>query len=228
MLRRSTGDYTYFASDIAYHLNKLGRDYDRVIDVVGADHHGYLGRMRAVWQALGGDVDRFEILIMQLVNLSEGASGSRCPSGPATWCCWTICSTTSGWTPRAGSCCSEATTLLDLDLELARRESQDNPVYYVQYAHARIASILRKAGDERVRAAMAADLTASSERFIPPRAHSSSACWSSPPRSTRRASAGPHRLTTYAHETARSSPPSIATAAWWVPPRREATRTCAS
>ena len=161
VLMRSDGEKTYFAADIAYHADKLARGYDRVIDVWGADHHGYVGRMQAAWEALGGEPDRLEILIMQLVNLMEGGRRAQ-------------------MSKRAGAIVTlddliddigvDATrwflvqrshdTALDLDLELARRQSQDNPVYYAQYAHARIASILRKAGEERVEAALAADLAA--------------------------------------------------------------------
>ena len=94
-------------------------------------------------------------------------------------------------------------TSIDLDLELARSQSQDNPVYYVQYAHARIASILRKAGEERVAAALAADLTAATSASTRRRARWSSGCWSSRPRCSEAAERrAPHRMTTYAHETA--------------------------
>ena len=139
------------------------------IDVVGADHHGYQSRVTAAWQALGGDPAGFEVVIMQLVNLLEGGrAGADVQAGRAPSWRWTTCWTTSAWTPPAGSCSSAATRpRIDLDLELARRQSQDNPVYYAQYAHARIASILRKAGDERVAAALAADVAASAEQLHP-------------------------------------------------------------
>ena len=168
VLMRSTGDYTYFATDIAYHEDKRRRGYDRAIDVWGADHHGYVGRTKASWQAVGGRPDRLELLIMQLVNLTEGGrrvqmskrEGTLVPLddliddiglGAARWFLVQ----------------RPLETTLDLDLELARQNTQDNPVYYVQYAHARIASILRKAGEGRVEEALEADLASSSEQLHP-------------------------------------------------------------
>jgi arginyl-tRNA synthetase len=168
VLRRSSGEWTYFASDIAYHVHKIGRDYDRAIDIWGPDHHGHITRMKIAWQALGGDPDAYEIVIMQLVNLTEG--GDRVKMSKRAGAIVTLDDLVdeigvdaARWflASRSGD------TTLEIDLDLARSESQDNPVYYVQYAHARIASILRKAGDERVQQALAADLGASSERFHP-------------------------------------------------------------
>ena len=72
VLRRSNGEWTYYASDIAYHVHKIGREYDRAIDVWGADHHGHITRMRIAWALLGGDPEAFELIIMQLVSLTEG------------------------------------------------------------------------------------------------------------------------------------------------------------
>jgi arginyl-tRNA synthetase len=204
VLRRSSGEYTYFASDIAYHLHKLGREYDRAIDVWGADHHGHISRMQAVWHALGGDPERLELIIMQLVNLTE--RGERVQVSKRAGQIVTLDDLiddvgvdAARWflTSRSHE------TTLDLDLELARRQSQDNPVYYVQYAHARIASILRKAGPERVAAALAADMAASSERFHPSARALVKRLLELPAvvleAAERRA---PHRLTAYVHETA--------------------------
>ena len=204
VLRRSNGDYTYFAADIAYHLHKRGREYDRAIDIWGADHHGHIDRMRAAWQALGGDPDSFEVVIMQLVNLTEG--GDRVKMSKRAGAIVTLDDLlddigvdAARWFLASRS----HDTTLDLDLELARRQSQDNPVYYVQYAHARIASILRKAGDERVGAALAADLRASSERFHPSARALVKKLLELPAEvresAERRA---PHRMTVYATETA--------------------------
>ena len=142
----------------------------------------------------------------------------------------TTCSTTSASTRRAGSSPQRShDTTLDLDLELARKQSQDNPVYYVQYAHARIASILRKAGEERVEAALAADLRASAERFHPS-ARALVKRLLELPGEVREAAErrAPHRMTVYATRRRRTSRPSTATAGWSAPPRRAATRTCAS
>ncbi len=204
VLRRSNGEYTYFGSDIAYHLHKLGREYDRALDVWGADHHGYIGRLRAAWQALGGDPDRFEIVIMQLVNLTEG--GERVKMSKRAGAIVTLDDLLDdiGVDAARWFLVSRSNdTTLDLDLDLARRQSQDNPVYYVQYAHARIASILRKAGDERVEAALGADLRASAERFHPS-ARALVKKLLELPAEVREAAdrRAPHRLTVYATETA--------------------------
>ena len=204
VLRRSNGEYTYFGSDIAYHLHKLGRDYDRAIDVWGADHHGYIGRLRAAWQALGGDPDRFEIVIMQLVSLTE--SGERVKMSKRAGAIATLDDLLDDIGVDAARwflVSRSHDTTLDLDLDLARRQSQDNPVYYVQYAHARIASILRKAGEERVEAALAADLRVSDERFHPS-ARALVKKLLELPGEVREAAErrAPHRLTTYATETA--------------------------
>ena len=145
VLRRSTGEYTYFAPDIAYHLGKWERGYDRVIDVWGADHHGYVARHKAVCQALGIDPDRLELLIMQLVNLTEG--GQRVQMSKRAGVIETLDALVDDIGVDAARWFllqRSHDTTLDLDLELARSESQENPVYYVQYAHARIASILRR------------------------------------------------------------------------------------
>jgi arginyl-tRNA synthetase len=203
VLRRSDGEYTYFATDIAYHLDKLARAYDRVINVWGADHHGYVLRMKALWEALG-ELERLELIIMQLVNLTEG--GRRVQMSKRRGEVVTLDDLVDDigvdaarWflTSRSHD------TTLDLDLELARRQSQDNPVYYVQYAHARIASILRRATEPRVEAALAADLRASSERFHPS-ARALVKRLLEFPGEVREAAErrAPHRLTVYTHETA--------------------------
>jgi arginyl-tRNA synthetase len=204
VLRRSNGEYTYFGSDIAYHVHKLGREYDRALDVWGADHHGYIGRLRAAWQALGGDPDRFEIVIMQLVNLTE--AGERVKMSKRAGAIATLDDLLDDIGVDAARwflVSRSHDTTLDLDLDLARRQSQDNPVYYVQYAHARIASILRKAGEGRVEAALAADLRASEERFHPS-ARALVKKLLELPGEVREAAErrAPHRLTTYATETA--------------------------
>jgi arginyl-tRNA synthetase len=204
VLRRSNGDYTYFAADIAYHLHKRSREYDRALDVWGADHHGHIDRMRAAWQALGGDPGSFEVVIMQLVNLTEG--GERVKMSKRAGAIVTLDDLLDDIGVDAARwflVSRSHDTTLDLDLELARRQSQDNPVYYVQYAHARIASILRKAGEERVAAALDADLRASSERFHPAARALVKKLLELPAEvresAERRA---PHRMTAYATETA--------------------------
>jgi arginyl-tRNA synthetase len=204
VLVRSNGELTYFAADIANHEDKRRRGYDQAIDVLGADHHGYVARIRAVWQALGGEPDAFDVVIMQLVNLQEGGVRAQ-------------------MSKRAGAIVAlddllddigvDATrwfllqrsheTTLDLDLDLARRQSQDNPVYYAQYAHARIASILRRAGEERLAQALAADL-ASSPEDPHPSARALIKRLAAFPAEIREAAdrRAPHRVTTYVTEVA--------------------------
>jgi arginyl-tRNA synthetase len=204
VLMRSSGEFTYFAADIAYHEDKLKRGYDRAIDVWGADHHGYVGRMRAAWQALGADPDRLEVLIMQLVNLTEGGERARMSRRRGEFVTLAELVDDIGVDAARFFVLQRShDTPLDLDLELARSQSQDNPVYYVQYAHARIASILRRAGAERVERALRADVGASSESLHPSARALVKRLLEFPAEiqeaAERRA---PHRLTGYVHETA--------------------------
>jgi len=204
VLRRSNGEWTYFASDIAYHVHKIGRDYDRAIDVWGPDHHGHIKRMRIAWEALGGDPEKYEIVIMQFVNLTEAGDSVKMSKRHGAIVTLDelleeIGVDAARWFLAARS----HDTALEIDLDLARSQSQDNPVYYVQYAHARIASILRKAGDARVEQALAADLRASSERFHPS-ARALVKRLLELPAEIREAGErrGPHRIAAYATETA--------------------------
>ena len=146
VLVRSDGEPTYFAADIAYHRDKLERGAERMIDPVGADHHGYVPRMRAAIEALGHDPDLYEAPIMQFVRLVEGGERARMSKRKGEFAALDDLIDDIGVdAARFFMLHRSHDTALDLDLELARRQSQDNPVYYVQYAHARIASILRKA-----------------------------------------------------------------------------------
>jgi len=204
VLRRSTGELTYFATDIAYHADKLGRSYDHLINVLGSDHHGYVKRIHAAWRALGGEPDAYEVLIMQFVNLLEGGRRARMSKRAGAIVTLDSLVEDIGVDAARWYLVSRShDTRIDLDLELARSQSQDNPVYYVQYAHARIASILRKAGAERVEAALMADILNSSESF-----HTSARALVKRllefPGEVREAAArrAPHRMTAYAHETA--------------------------
>jgi arginyl-tRNA synthetase len=148
VIERSTGQHTYFASDIAYHQQKRERGFDRLIDVLGADHHGYVQRMKAMFGALGGEPDRLELLIMQFVHLIEGGGRASMSKRAGEFVTLDDLVAEIGvdaarWFLLARS----HDTTIDLDLDLAREQSNENPVYYVQYAHARIASILRDAAD---------------------------------------------------------------------------------
>jgi len=146
VLLRSGGEPTYFAADIAYHRDKLDRGAERLIDPLGADHHGYLPRMRAAIKALGADPERFEAPIMQLVRLVEGGERARMSKRRGEFVTLDELADDIGVDATRFFVLQRShDTALDLDLELARRQSQENPVYYVQYAHARIASIVRKA-----------------------------------------------------------------------------------
>jgi arginyl-tRNA synthetase len=168
VLVRSNGEHTYFASDIAYHEDRRERGFERQINVWGADHHGYLQRMKAAFQALGGDPDQLELLIMQLVHLVR--SGERAQMSKRAGEFVTLDELVgeigvdaARWYLLARS----HDTTVDLDLDLAREQSSENPVYYVQYAHARIASILAKAGPERVEAALASVAQAGPDSLHP-------------------------------------------------------------
>jgi arginyl-tRNA synthetase len=169
VLVRSNGEHTYFASDIAYHQDKRERGFERQIDVWGADHHGYVRRMKAAYEALGGDPAELELLIMQLVHLVR--SGERAQMSKRAGEFVTLDDLVgeigvdaARWYLLARS----HDTTVDLDLDLARSQSNENPVYYVQYAHARIVSVLAKAGPERVAAAVCEPLTATSEHELHP------------------------------------------------------------
>jgi arginyl-tRNA synthetase len=149
VLVRADGAPTYLGADVAYHRDKLERGFERLINVLGADHHGYAPRLRAAIAALGADPEALEALIMRLVHIVE--SGERAQMSKRSGDFVSL----DGLVDDIGVDAARwfmlwrsHDTTVDLDLELARRESSDNPVYYVQYAHARIASILRKAGGE--------------------------------------------------------------------------------
>jgi arginyl-tRNA synthetase len=155
VLVRSNGEHTYFASDIAYHEERRERGYECQIDVWGADHHGYVQRMKAAYEALGGDPDELELLIMQLVHLVRSGERAQMSKRAGEFVTLDDLVAEIGvdaarWYLLARS----HDTTVDLDLDLARSESSENPVYYVQYAHARIASLLAKAGQRRVDAAL--------------------------------------------------------------------------
>jgi arginyl-tRNA synthetase len=157
VLIRSDGEPTYFATDIAYHRDKLERGAELMIDPLGADHHGYVPRMKAAIAALGADPDRYEAPIMQLVNIVERGERTRMSKRKGEFV--TLDELLDDIGPDAARFFllqRSNDTALDLDLELARSRSQENPVYYVQYAHARIASILRKAAAEGAAASDAA------------------------------------------------------------------------
>jgi len=151
VLIKSDGSPTYFASDVAYHMEKFDRGFERVIDVWGADHHGYVPRMKAVVAGLGHQPDDLEVLLIQMVNLLR--DGKPFTMGKRSGNFITL----SDVVDEVGrDACRfyflmrRSDSQLDFDLELAKRQSSDNPVYYVQYAHARVCSINRNAKEQGV------------------------------------------------------------------------------
>ena len=149
VLIRSDGQPTYFAADVAYHADKLERGADLMIDPLGADHHGYVPRMKAAVACLGADPERYEAPILQLVHIVEGGERARMSKRKGEFVTLDELMDDIGVDAARYFLVQRShDTTIDLDLDLARSQSQDNPVYYVQYAHARIASILRKAESE--------------------------------------------------------------------------------
>ena len=157
VLERSSGETTYFANDVAYHEDKLERGYDRMINPLGSDHHGYIARMKAAMAALGVEPDRLEIPILQFVHIVEGSRRASMSKRRGDFVTLDDLIDEIGVDATRFYMLSRShESTVDLDLEFAREQSNENPVYYVQYAHARIASMLAKAGDERVEAALGA------------------------------------------------------------------------
>jgi len=143
VLIRSNGAPTYFAADIAYHLNKMARGYDHLINIWGADHHGYVRRMQAAMEARGYP-DRLEVILGQLVNLKRGGEPVRMSKRTGEMVTFDeLVEEVGRDAARYLFLTRSQDTALDFDIQLAVEESMDNPVYYVQYAHARICSILR-------------------------------------------------------------------------------------
>jgi arginyl-tRNA synthetase len=150
---RQNGAPTYFAADIAYHRNKFVRGFDTVIDIWGADHHGYIPRMSAAVQALGYPKESLKVILVQLVNLlRDGKPVAMSTRSGEFDTLREVVDEVGKDAARYNFLMRRSDSHLDFDLELAKRQSSENPVYYVQYAHARICSILRMAS-ERGRAA---------------------------------------------------------------------------
>ena len=151
------GEPTYFAADVAYAQNKRDRGFERQLLPVGADHHGYIARLKAAFQALGGDPDMLEALILQFVHLIDGNARAAMSKRRGDFVTLDELIDEIGVdATRFFMLQSSHDRTLDLNLDLARSRSADNPVYYVQYAHARIASMLARVGEERVAEAVSA------------------------------------------------------------------------
>ncbi|MGI8802377.1 MAG: arginine--tRNA ligase [Solirubrobacteraceae bacterium] len=161
VLERTGGEHTYFTSDIAYHQEKLTRGYERLVDVWGADHHGYVRRMRAAIAALGGSPEVLDIVIMQFVHLTESGEQKAMSKRSGDFVTLDALLDEIGVDAARYFLVQRShDTTVDIDLGLAVKQTNENPVYYVQYAHARICGVLAKAGAERVAAALAAPGTA--------------------------------------------------------------------
>jgi arginyl-tRNA synthetase len=146
---RQNGLTTYFASDIAYHKDKYDRGFDRVIDVWGADHHGYIARMTAAVEAAGQRRDQFQVILVHLVNLLRGGQPVAMSTRAGEFVTLAeVVAEVGRDAARFIFLTRHHESALDFDLELAKQKTNENPVYYVQYVHARIASILRKAAEE--------------------------------------------------------------------------------
>lgn len=166
VLRRANGFYTYFAADIAYHRNKFEvRGFDRVINIWGADHHGHVLRLKSALDALGLDgSNRLEIVLMQLVRMMQGGEVVR--MSKRTGKSLTLSDLLDEIPVDAARYffnSRAAETQMEFDLDLAVKQDSENPLYYCQYAHARICSLLRKMEEEGIRVPESADLTVLSE-----------------------------------------------------------------
>ncbi len=151
VLKKSDGSFTYFTPDIAYHMIKLSRGYDMLIDIWGADHHGYIPRMKAAIQALTGKANMLEVPIIQMVRLvrdGEEVKMSKRRGDAVT--IRDLVEMVGLDATRYFFAMRSADTQLDFDLGLAESQSSDNPVFYAQYAHARVSSILRNAADQGI------------------------------------------------------------------------------
>ena len=150
VVKRDNGDTTYFASDIAYHLNKFERGFDRVVNVWGADHHGYIPRVKAALEAMGLDKDKLDVKLVQFAILYRGGERLQMSTRSGSFVTLReLRKEVGNDAARFFYVTRKAEQHMDFDLDLAKSESKDNPVYYIQYAHARISSMLRKLAEEQ-------------------------------------------------------------------------------
>jgi arginyl-tRNA synthetase len=149
VVQRENGLYTYFASDIAYHHEKLERGFDRIIDVWGADHHGYIARVKAALSAFGHDPEKLSVPLIQLVALFRGGEPVRMGKRSGNYVTLEELYEEAGVdATRYFYLARKSDQHLDFDLDLAKSQSNDNPVYYIQYAHARICRVLEEWGGD--------------------------------------------------------------------------------
>ncbi len=152
VLKKSDGNYTYFASDVAYHMDKFNRGYSNLIDVWGGDHHGYINRVKSSISSLGQSADKFEVLIIQMINILQ--NNERVKMSKRSGTSVTIkdlLKEIDADSLRYFFLMRSADTQVDFDIELAKQQNADNPIYYIQYAHARIAKLLQKALEENIK-----------------------------------------------------------------------------
>jgi arginyl-tRNA synthetase len=148
---KKDGSYTYLASDIAYHRNKLGRGYETLVNVWGADHHGYIPRVQAVIQAFGHPKDSLRVLLVQLVSILRHGQPVPMSKRAGTFVTLRdVVQDVGGDAARYIFLTRRSDSHLDFDLDVAKEQSRENPVYYVQYAHARLASLFREAGGRNI------------------------------------------------------------------------------
>lgn len=162
VLKKSDGNYTYFASDVAYHMDKFNRGYSNLIDVWGGDHHGYINRVKSSISSLGQSADKFEVLIIQMINILQ--NNERVKMSKRSGTSVTIkdlLKEIDADSLRYFFLMRSADTQVDFDIELAKQQNADNPIYYIQYAHARIAKLLQKALEENIKP----DSNVSNEEF---------------------------------------------------------------
>ena len=150
VVKKADGANTYLTADIAYHIDKLERGFDRMINIWGADHHGYVARVKASIEALGFDPDKLEILLGQLVNLVINGNEVRMGKRKNMVTLDDLIEEVGVDATRFWMCMRSIDNTLDFDIELAKTNSDENPVFYVQYAHARACSILRNAVDDKI------------------------------------------------------------------------------
>ncbi|MEW5911181.1 MAG: arginine--tRNA ligase [Thermodesulfobacteriota bacterium] len=203
VVRRSSGEITYFASDIAYHLDKLRRGYGFLVDVWGADHHGYVPRVKAAMQALGQRPEDLTVVLVQMVNLLRGGEPvAMSTRGGEFVTLREVIDEVGADSARFLFLTRRSDAQLDFDLEVAKAQSMDNPVFYVQYAHTRVAALFRKAAAAGVSAPSAAEaqwqlLTSDEEVALARRLAEFPEMVEGAARSLE-----PHRITYYLHELA--------------------------
>ncbi|MGC9062645.1 arginine--tRNA ligase, partial [Calditerrivibrio sp.] len=159
VIKRSTGEYTYFASDIAYHKNKFERGFEFLVDVWGADHHGYVNRLKNGVKALGIDVENLKIQLIQMVSLIKGGEriSMSTRAGEFITLRWLLDEVGTD-AARYFYLMRDINSQFDFDIDLAKSKSNDNPVYYIQYAHARVCSLKRNATEKGIEFKINCDL----------------------------------------------------------------------